>query len=334
MARDGRATTERPGPGRAGSAAVEYRGRFAPSPSGELHFGSLVAAVGSFLDARAAGGRWRVRIEDLDPPRERPGAADAILRTLEILHLHWDGDVVRQSTRGDAYEQALARLEAAGRLRPCRCSRSALAALAENRNRPAGEELFHPGHCLPDAGDPAPGSALRLRVRPGPVDFVDRVQGPGRLDVAATGGDFVLRRRDGLYAYQLAVVIDDAWQEITHVVRGADLLTSTPRQRLLQEALGLPTPAYLHLPLAVDDRGRKLSKSADAPAAARGAPGAVLANVLEFLRQPPPPELSGAGAAEVLGWAVAHWRPEAFAGVLAQPVTARKDTAESRNGNP
>ncbi len=280
-----------------------------------------MAAVGSYLDARARGGQWLVRIEDLDRPRERPGAADAILRTLEAFGLRWDGPVVRQSTRGEAYEAALARLAADGRLRPCRCSRSALAVLPENRDRPAGEELFHPAACLADPADPASGVALRLRVSQCELDFVDRAQGAQHVDAAALGGDFVLRRRDGLYAYQLAVVVDDAWQGITDVVRGADLLASTPRQLLLQAALGYPNPTYLHLPLAVDDRGRKLSKSADDPAAAR-------------VRQPPPRESAGAKVDELLRWAVAHWRPAAFAGVRTQPASRVSAEPESRNGNP
>jgi len=293
-----------------------------------------VAAVGSYLDARARGGQWLVRIEDLDPPRERPGAADAILRSLEAFGLHWDGPVLRQSTRGEAYEAALAQLDADGRLRPCRCSRSALAALPENQARSDGEELFHPAECLPAPADAAPGAALRLRVSQYELDFVDRAQGAQHFDAAGLGGDFVLRRRDRLYAYQLAVVVDDAWQGITDVVRGADLLTSTPRQLLLQAALGYPTPTYLHLPLAVDDRGRKLSKSADDPAVARGAPAKVLAAALEFLRQPPPRDSAGAGVDELLRWAVAHWRPAAFAGVRTQPASRVSAEPESRNGNP
>ena len=296
-----------------------YRGRFAPSPTGDLHFGSLVAAVGSWLDARSRGGEWRVRIEDLDPPRERPGAADQILRNLDGLGLHWDGPVVRQSTRSEAYAAALDRLQDLGLIRRCSCTRSALAALASNFERSSEDELYHPADCVGGTGE-SPGHAIRLRVADRDVQFVDRSLGTVRSNVAAATGDFVLRRRDGLYAYQLAVVVDDAWQGITDLVRGADLLPSTPRQILLQQALVLPTPAYLHLPLAVDDRGRKLSKSEDAPAAGRNGPGDALVAVLGFLRQQPPRGLAAAGRDEVLRWAVAHWHPEYFAGMRERRV--------------
>lgn len=296
-----------------------YRGRFAPSPSGPLHFGSLVAAVGSYLDARAQGGEWLVRIEDLDPPRERPGAADDILRTLDALGLHWDGPVVRQSQRSELYADALDRLLGLGLIQDCTCSRSALAALPANARRDGGDELFHPPQCLPQSGPPAPGAAQRLRVPRGTVEFEDRSLGLQRTDVAETVGNFVLRRRDGLFAYQLAVVVDDAAQSITDVVRGADLLASTPRQMLLQQALGLPRLRYLHLPLAVDGRGRKLSKSESAPAARGASPAASIVAVLEFLGQEPPGGLAQAGLADVWRWGVSHWRPERFAGAATRP---------------
>jgi glutamyl-Q tRNA(Asp) synthetase len=279
----------------------------------------LVAAVGSFLDARAHGGEWLVRIEDLDPPRERPGAADDILRTLDRLGMQWDGTVVRQSQRSDQYLAALEKLLGLGLIRRCACSRSALAALPINRQRDDGDELFHPPECLPVSGQPAPGEALRLHVPPGVVEFEDRSLGIQRADVASTAGDFVLRRRDGYFAYQLAVVVDDAAQGVTDVVRGADLLSSTPRQILLQRALGLPLPGYLHLPLAVDGRGLKLSKSESAPAARAESPAASIVGVLEFLGQDPPVELAQAGLAEVWRWGVSHWRPERFAGVATRP---------------
>ncbi|HET7202166.1 MAG TPA: tRNA glutamyl-Q(34) synthetase GluQRS [Steroidobacteraceae bacterium] len=296
------------------SGEGRYVGRFAPSPSGPLHFGSLVAAVGSFLDARAHDGRWLVRIEDLDPPRERPGAADDILRTLEALDLHWDGTVLRQSERTQAYAAALARLRQRDLLHACDCTRSELMALADNRARDPGaaDELFHPRQCPPHA--PRASRAWRLRVPAGRVAFDDRSLGRQSIDVAATVGNFVLRRRDGLFAYQLAVVVDDAWQGITDVVRGCDLLASTARQVLLQQALGLRQPRYLHLPLAVDDRGRKLSKSGDAPAADRSTPAMQLVAVLGFLGQSPPQGLLGAAPCEVLAWARERWRVEGFAG--------------------
>ena len=302
---------------------TRYVGRFAPSPSGPLHFGSLVAAVGSYLDARAHGGEWLLRIEDLDPPRERPGAADRIVADLATLGLEWDGAVLRQSERTAAYEQALQRLAAAGALRECRCTRAALMKLPENQSRSAGtaDELFHPADCLPQAGPPAPGHSLRLRVAaPSVVAFDDRSLDRSRLDVAATVGDFVLRRRDGLHAYQLAVVVDDAAQGVTDVVRGSDLLASTARQVLLQRALGLPPVRYLHLPLAVDDRGLKLSKSGEAPAASGREPVRQLVAVLQFLGQSPPDALGRATLREAWDWARAHWRVEGFAGCPARPA--------------
>jgi glutamyl-Q tRNA(Asp) synthetase len=306
-----------------------YCGRFAPSPSGPLHFGSLVAAVGSYLEARCRGGRWLVRIEDLDPPRERPGAADGILATLDCLGLHWDGPVMRQSTRSAAYYAALAQLTEAGSLLPCLCSRAQLAALPENRQRAQGEELFHPPLCL--AGTQVQGGppAWRFRAPDREIDFVDRVQGPQRSNVARTIGDFVLKRRDGLFAYQLAVVVDDAWQDVTDVVRGADLLGSTARQVVLQEALHLPGLTYMHLPIAVGATGIKLSKSEDAPALSRSSPAAQVVAALEFLRQAPPAGLAHAQLAEVWQWAIAHWQPARMAGIRTGPVTGARGAHDS-----
>jgi glutamyl-Q tRNA(Asp) synthetase len=313
----------------AGEGPAHYRGRFAPSPSGRLHFGSLVAAVGSYLDARSRHGEWLLRIEDLDPPRTRPGAADQILADLESFGLQWDGPVLRQSDRFDRYAAAIELLRGQGALRQCRCSRSALARLPENQSQTVGQtdELFHPTDCLPaEADNGPPGHALRLRVPKGNVEFDDRSLGRQCIDVGATVGDFVLQRRDRLFAYQLAVVVDDADQGITDVVRGCDLLTSSARQVVLQRRLGLPGVRYLHLPLAVDDRGLKLSKSGgDAPAVTgRGGPASQLAAVLRFLGQDPPAALPGMPLPEAWAWAVAHWRIESFAGcaVRAAPIEA------------
>ncbi|PZP63081.1 MAG: tRNA glutamyl-Q(34) synthetase GluQRS [Pseudoxanthomonas spadix] len=231
-----------------------YRGRFAPSPTGPLHAGSLLAAFGSWLLARHAGGAWWVRIEDLDPPREVAGAAQAQLELLEKLGLRSDGPVRWQHTRGQAYAAALEHLLARGLAFECHCSRADLAASGGVHHR-----------CVARARRPDP--AIRLRV-PGDciVTFEDGLQGPQRQEVGRVVGDFVLRRADGPWAYQLAVVVDDADQGMTDVVRGADLLDSTPRQILLQRALGLPTPRYLHLPVLLDAQGRKLSKSDGAQA--------------------------------------------------------------------
>jgi glutamyl-Q tRNA(Asp) synthetase len=231
-----------------------YRGRFAPSPTGPLHFGSLLAAFGSWLLARRAGGEWLVRSEDRDPPREVIGAADQQLRTLAAFGLHSDGPVLRQSERGEAYEAALDRLLASGAAFACHCSRSDLAAVG-------GIHQHCDAHGS-QASRPGKSPAIRLRVSPATtLVFDDRIQGRVQQDVGREVGDFVLRRADGYWAYQLAVVVDDAAQGITDVVRGADLLDSTPRQILLQRALGLATPRYAHLPLVVDAHGHKLSKS-------------------------------------------------------------------------
>lgn len=231
------------------AATSGYRGRFAPSPTGDLHFGSLLAAFGSWLLARAAGGRWLVRIEDLDPPREVPGAAQRQLDALAAFGLQSDEPVVRQSGRSALYQQAIERLLADGHAFFCHCSRTDLAA--------AGG-VHH--HCVASAlrNDPS----IRLRIAPGTrIDFVDAIQGHQSQELARDVGDFVLRRADGHWAYQLAVVVDDAAQGVTDVVRGADLLESTPRQIALQRALGLPTPRYAHLPLVLGADGRKLSKT-------------------------------------------------------------------------
>ena len=233
-----------PAPPRSG-----YRGRFAPSPTGPLHFGSLLAAFGSWLLARHAGGEWLVRIEDLDPPREIPGAAGDQLRTLAAFGLHADGPVLRQSDRGHVYQAALDHLLASGAAFACHCSRSDLADDGGIHRR-----------CVAGAMRATP--AFRLRVPPGTtLGFDDAIQGRVSQDVSEEVGDFVLKRADGYWAYQLAVVVDDAAQGVTDVVRGADLLDSTPRQLLLQRVLGLAAPRYAHLPLVVDAQGRKLSKS-------------------------------------------------------------------------
>ena len=278
------------------------RGRFAPSPTGPLHFGSLVAAIASWLDARAAGGEWLVRIEDVDAPRTVPGAADQILRTLEAFALHWDGEVAWQSRRGDAYEEALARLRAGGFAYRCKCSRKEIA----DSGLRGIEGAVYPGTCRTLAvGDDVAG-AERFRVPAGTVEIEDRVQGRIAQDVARQVGDFVLKRRDGLHAYQLAVVVDDAAQGITDVVRGADLLQSTPRQVLLQRSLGFATPRYLHFPVAADAAGEKLSKQTLARPVAAGEAPELVAAALAFLGQPP---VTSRIASEMLAEARAQWSP-------------------------
>jgi glutamyl-Q tRNA(Asp) synthetase len=258
---------------------VSYRGRFAPSPTGPLHAGSLVAALASWLDARAHRGTWLVRIEDVDAPRCVPGAAEDILRQLAACGLLPDEAPVWQSRRTQRYQDQLQRLLAEGLAYPCACSRkdveAALAALDRARGR--NEELAYPGTCRAGLHGRA-ARAWRFRVPPGVVRWTDRRLGPQAQDVAHEVGDFVLRRADGLHAYQLAVVVDDADQDITHVVRGEDLADNTARQILLQRALGVPTPAYLHTPLVLGPNGEKLSKQ-------NGAAPLDLGDPLQALRQ-------------------------------------------------
>lgn len=235
--------------------ATPYVGRFAPSPTGPLHFGSLVAALASFCDARAHGGAWHVRVEDVDAPRSRSGAAESILAMLAVYGMTSDGPVVHQSQRTAAYEAALSRLRAQGDVYPCTCSRRALEAAPVG----AGGERVYPGTCR-HGHAAASACAWRVRVRDTTIAFTDALQGPQRQALASDVGDFVVRRADGLFAYQLAVVVDDAALGVTSVVRGADLLSSTPRQIYLQQRLALPTPEYLHVPVAINDAGEKLSK--------------------------------------------------------------------------
>ncbi len=281
----------------------QYRGRFAPSPTGPLHFGSLVAAVGSYLEAKTQGGLWFLRMEDLDTPRAQAGATDAILRTLEACGLGWDGEIMYQSRRGVAYRAALARLEAQGLVYACGCSRREI---ADSGLGPDGA-LIYPGTCRNGLAPGKTPRAVRVRVTDLLIEFEDALQGQTRQDLAAAVGDFVLLRADGLYAYQLAVVVDDAEQGITDVVRGADLLASTPRQIYLQRLLGLPTPRYLHLPVAVNAAGEKLSKQTRAAPVNARDPVPALAQVMEFLGQAPPAQLGRAPLAEFWRWALAHW---------------------------
>jgi glutamyl-Q tRNA(Asp) synthetase len=275
---------------------MPYVGRFAPSPTGALHFGSLLAALASWLDARRAGGRWLVRMEDLDAPRVMPGAADAILRQLESFGLQWDGAVVHQSARLDLYQDAIARLDA--RCYPCACTRKELedSALAIDGSR------IYPGTCRDGLAPGKAARATRLRTSDEAIRFTDRAQGEMSQSLEREIGDFVVRRADGQFAYQLAVVVDDAAQGVTDVVRGADLLDSTARQIYLQRLLGYPTPRYLHLPVATNAKGEKLSKQTQAvDASAADIPGA-----LRFLGMNPP---SGLAPRELPGWASEHWDP-------------------------
>lgn len=275
---------------------MTYCGRFAPSPTGHLHFGSLVAAVGSWLCARHAGGDWLLRVEDIDPPREMPGSAESILAALPAFGLVADAPPLFQSSRLAAYDAAFEQLKAADQVFPCWCSRNDLAG-----------GLHLDGQCLaaPTEGR-AP--AWRLRVPDIDIRFVDALQGPQAQNLRLTAGDFVIRRVEGYYAYQLACVVDDAFQDITQVVRGNDLLDSTPRQIFLQRCLGLPTPGYLHLPLALDGEGRKLSKSERAHPVDPTDPMPALRRVLDFLDLPTP--ATAHTPATLLAHALAHFSPE------------------------
>jgi len=300
--------------GRAGSSAG-YRGRFAPSPTGPLHFGSLVAAVGSYLDARAHGGEWLLRIEDVDGPRTVPGAADGILRTLEGFGFEWNGEVLVQSRRLDLYHSALVCLQLDGMVYPCACSRSEIAAATHQLSVDGG--LLYPGSCRNGLPEGRAARAWRLRVPDREFCFVDRVQGEKRQNLEREVGDFVLLRADGQYAYQLAVVFDDAAQGINSVVRGVDLLDSTARQMWLQECLGLPTPSYAHLPVAVNAAGEKLSKQTCALAVNPEAGTTVLASVLRFLGHPVPEAMAKASLQEFWAWAIADWSMERVPSVRA-----------------
>ena len=301
------------------TTSSNYRGRFAPTPTGPLHFGSLVAAVGSYLDAKSRNGIWLIRMEDLDTPRCVPGAADDILRTLEAFGLHSDEPIIYQSRRSAAYEAALQQLKNANAAYPCCCTRREIA----DSGLHGIEGPVYPGTCR--KGIPAGREARAWRVRtdraPSPIQFEDALQGRISQQLEGEIGDFVVKRADGLFAYQLAVVVDDAAQDITHVVRGADLLDSTPRQIWLQRLLGLDTPAYLHLPIAVNVRGEKLSKQTLAPAISSDDAAATLLTVLKFLRQQPPAAFQRGTVAEVLEWAVAHWRSDRLQACRMLPST-------------
>ncbi len=298
---------------------IAYRGRFAPSPTGALHFGSLVAALGSYLDARRVGGEWLIRIEDVDQIRALPGAASDLLRVLEAFGFEWDGEVAYQSQRSEAYEAIIRKLLHSDSAYPCCCSRKAIRERAEI----GMEGAIYPGTCRQGMRYPERPTSIRLRTPDQPLGFTDRLQGPFSQNLGREVGDFVIRRADGFYAYQLAVVTDDSWQGITHVVRGADLLSSTPRQCYLQEILGLQRPEYLHLPLVRDDQGRKLSKQdRDLPVNPARPLDSLLA-ALGFLGQAPPPTRPG-NLTEFWQWAIAHWEIQAIPAARSRPARVLK----------
>lgn len=281
-----------------------YTGRFAPSPTGLLHIGSLLTAAASYADARSNGGKWLVRMEDLDPPREMPGAASHILHTLEAFGFEWDGEVAYQSRRYALYEETLCRLKTAGLVYPCHCSRKDWQAGA----RRGADGFVYNGRCRHPGQRPAPQGkqpAWRIRVPDRVIGFSDGIVGGYAQNLAGDIGDFVLLRADGYWAYQLAVVADDAEQGVTHIVRGQDLLVSTPRQIYLQQCLGVPTPQYAHLPLLTNAQGQKWSKQTLAPALDLNRREQLLRQVFRYLKLPEAPETDR--PAELLDWAVAHW---------------------------
>ncbi len=282
--------------------ARPYIGRFAPSPTGLLHIGSLVGALASYLDAKANNGLWRVRIEDLDPPREITGAADAILLSLQKHGLDWDGPILWQNQRLSAYTSALSQLTSNDRAFYCDCSRLQI----QEKNG------VHSGYCQASrenkhAISDTHGFAVRALIGNQSVQFNDRIQGEYKQNLTTEVGDFVLQRKDGLFAYQLAVVVDDAFQGITHVVRGSDLLDSTPRQIFLQRLLGLPTPSYCHFPVIANQQHQKLSKQTFAKAISNDTPAQNILQALAYLRQPLPPASVSRDVDELLLWASKHW---------------------------
>ena len=297
------------------------RGRFAPSPTGPLHFGSLIAALASRCDARAARGEWLVRIEDVDVPRSRRGAEGSILAMLERYGCFWDGPVVRQSERTAVYEAVLEQLDASGHVYACACTRAELDVAALR----AGGEHVYPGTCrngVPVDRAARTQRAFRVRVGDARIEWRDRLHGAQAQDLGRDVGDFVVRRADRLFAYQLAVVVDDALQGVTHVVRGADLLASTARQIFLQRRLEYATPSYLHVPIALNAKGEKLSKQTHAAPLAHD-PLPVLLAAWRFLEQPlPTGSASPASVAEFWQWAIPSWDPARLPPVPMLPAPA------------
>lgn len=287
-----------------------YRGRFAPSPTGPLHQGSLVAALASYLEARTQHGQWLVRMEDVDELRNVKGAADSILRSLEAYGFEWDESVVYQTQRKDAYEEALQQLKQQSLVFPCICSRKQLRAAALDGKLESGPlGYIYPGTCREQSFKPdmPEDYAIRIKTPAREICIEDALQGQYCQHLSEQLGDFVIRRRDGLFAYQLAVVVDDAWQNISHVVRGADLLDSTPRQVYLQQCLGYAALHYAHLPIMLNTHGDKLSKQTGAEGIGHAADVPRLVDALEFLGQKPPTELQRATLRDVWQWALANW---------------------------
>ncbi|MCP4597711.1 tRNA glutamyl-Q(34) synthetase GluQRS [Neptuniibacter sp.] len=278
---------------------MSYIGRFAPSPTGPLHFGSLLAALASFLDARSNNGQWLLRIEDLDPPREQEGLKEKFPEVLEAFGLYWDDELSLQSERLEYYRDVLQQLLDSGDAYRCSCSRKEIQQRSGN--------LLYDQHCLLHPPEEGANCAIRVCCKDSLISFRDIIQGPHAYNLKTSSGDFVVYRRDGLFAYQLAVIVDDYLQGITHVVRGSDLLDETPRQIHLQQLLGYPSPAYAHIPVANNSEGQKLSKQTYAEALDCSHPAPVLYKALQFLDQEPPAELQQGYRDEVLEWAIQNW---------------------------
>lgn len=303
---------------------TQYVGRFAPSPTGPLHFGSLLAAVASYLQAKSRSGLWLLRVEDIDPPRQQEGAIEEILTALERYGFEWDGPVTYQSENAARHHQVVAELQAAGLAYPCSCSRRDLATAKQG---PLG--AIYPGTCR--NGCQGDEFAVRVRTDDAPIEFVDALQGTQCQRLESESGDFVIRRRDGLIAYHLAVVVDDFDQGISEIIRGIDLLDSTPRQIHLQRLLDYRTPAYLHIPVAENAEGQKLSKLTGAPAIPLEKINRTLVTAVKALGQRPPPELAMSSLDEIWLWSIKHWRPAVLADQAA--ILATEDTlASSENG--
>ena len=287
-----------------------YIGRFAPSPTGPLHFGSLLAALASFLDARANQGKWLMRIEDLDPPREPAGSAELILQQLQDFGMNWDDEVLYQSARLGIYEEIMDQLQDKGLAYPCDCTRPQIREMG----------LVYNGSCRERSTPPERPYALRLKTEALEIGFDDKIQGHFSQQLELDAGDFVIRRKDELYAYQLAVVVDDEFQNITHVVRGWDLLDSTPRQIYLQRVLNYQEMSYIHIPIIVDGKGQKLSKQTFAPSIETDRASEAIYKALVFLGQVPPVEIAIERPESQLQWAIANWDSQAVAKVSSLPL--------------
>jgi glutamyl-Q tRNA(Asp) synthetase len=298
-----------------------YIGRFAPSPTGPLHLGSLFTALASYLDAKSQGGTWLLRIDDLDTPRNQAGSVDSILKCLDAFGLHWDDKVYYQSQHLDAYTEALNRLTQQGLTYRCACSRKTL---SEQRisihESTSSENHIYPGICRNKMIAEATPHAIRLKTDSSQVTFTDGLQGKVNCNLSREHGDFILKRKDGVIAYQLAVVIDDHLQRVNHVVRGCDLLTETAKQLYLQKLLNYAAPTYTHVPVIVDNQAFKLSKQTQAQAVNINNPEQTLFELLVLLNQNPPPDIKNASASVLINWALANWRPSA----LVRQVTVSK----------